>query len=453
MSQYKSKHALPTPVYDFVRNYATSNTVRLHMPGHKGHTFLGCEPLDITEITGADNLFQAEGILAQSEANATALFGSRHTFFSTEGASHCIRAMIALALLYRRPNCRRTLLAARNVHRSFLSAAALLDFETEWITPSEQDLSVCRCEVSAQKLAQILDAMSAPPAGVYITSPDYLGNRQDIRALSDVCHRHNTLLLVDNAHGAYLHFLQPAQHPLDLGADLCCDSAHKTLCALTGGAYLHLSAALPDCFESAAREMLALFGSTSPSYLTLASLDRCNAYLFKQYPQRLAKTVDAIKQLRDKLYQNGHTVLLSDPLRLVLRAGQTQTGYGLAALLRRAEIECEYADRLYLVCMLTPENTKCDLRRLSNALGTAIPCQTPSAPVSVPCGKRVLSAREALLAPQQTLQTQNAVGRICGIPTVCCPPAVPIVLCGEEITAHAVEALLYYGIHTVRVVR
>ena len=82
MSQYKSKHALPTPVYDFVRNYATSNTVRLHMPGHKGHTFLGCEPLDITEIPGADNLFQAEGILAQSEANATALFGSRHTFLA-----------------------------------------------------------------------------------------------------------------------------------------------------------------------------------------------------------------------------------------------------------------------------------------------------------------------------------------------------------------------------------
>ncbi len=43
---------------------------------------------------------------------------------------------------------------------------------------------------------------------------------QPIEELAQVCHRHGTLLLVDNAHGAYLHFLPKPCHPMDLGADL-----------------------------------------------------------------------------------------------------------------------------------------------------------------------------------------------------------------------------------------
>ncbi len=61
---------------------------------------------------------------------------------------------------------------------------------------------------------------------VYLTSPDYLGGLLDIKGLAQAVHQYGTLLLVDNAHGAYQHFLTPASHPLDLGADLCCDSAH-----------------------------------------------------------------------------------------------------------------------------------------------------------------------------------------------------------------------------------
>ena len=86
-----------TPIVDFVRQYARSGTSRLHMPGHKGQPFLGCEAWDITEIKGADELYEAEGIIARSEANATALFGTARTYYSTEGSSQCIRAMLALA--------------------------------------------------------------------------------------------------------------------------------------------------------------------------------------------------------------------------------------------------------------------------------------------------------------------------------------------------------------------
>ena len=128
---------MTTPVVDFVRQYAQSGTARLHMPGHKGQSLLGCEPWDITEIRGADELYEAEGIIAQSEANATRLFGTAHTYYSTEGSSQCIRAMLCLALQGApRTGKRPALLAARNAHKALLYAAALLDFDIRWLWPA-----------------------------------------------------------------------------------------------------------------------------------------------------------------------------------------------------------------------------------------------------------------------------------------------------------------------------
>lgn len=242
---------METPIADFVRRYADSGMIRAHMPGHKGKPFLGCEALDITEIRGADSLYEADGMILYSESRAGELFGSGRTVYSTEGSSQCIRAMLYLALTC--GNGSRTVVAARNVHRSFVYAAALLDFEIVWLWP-ECSTSLCGCPVSAETLERALAALPAPPAAVYLTSPDYLGSVADISALAEVCRKYGTLLAVDNAHGAYLRFLEPSCHPLDLGADLCCDSAHKTLPALTGGAYLHIGRAAPASLRESAKQ-------------------------------------------------------------------------------------------------------------------------------------------------------------------------------------------------------
>lgn len=435
-----------TPVADFVQRYAKAGTARLHMPGHKGRCFLGCEPWDITEIHGADALYEAEGILAESEANAAALFGSQRTCYSTEGSSQCIRAMLYLAVA---ASGSHTVVAARNVHRAFVSAAALLDLEIRWLWP-EESRSLCGCPISPAQLEETLNSLPEPPAAVYLTSPDYLGGMAEIPALAQVCHQHGTLLLVDNAHGAYLRFLQPSLHPLDLGADLCCDSAHKTLPVLTGGAYLHLSLTAPAQLAPLAKSALGLFGSTSPSYLTLASLDLCNRYLAEGYPQRLAEAVERLAELRERLTAAGWRVEPSDPLRVTVAAPRGVTGQELAGQLRRQGVECEYADRDFLVLMATPENTPEELAQAAAALGQ---CPGEANPPQLPLarGERACSIRQAAFAPRETVDAAHSLGRVCGLPTVGCPPAIPIAVSGERITPEALALFAYYGIEQVEV--
>lgn len=435
-----------TPVADFVQLYAKAGTARLHMPGHKGRCFLGCEPWDITEIHGADALYEAEGILAESEQNAAALFGSQRTCYSTEGSSQCIRAMLYLAVA---ASGSHTVVAARNVHRAFVSAAALLDLEIRWLWP-EESRSLCGCPISPAQLEETLHSLPEPPAAVYLTSPDYLGGMAEIPALAQVCHQHGTLLLVDNAHGAYLRFLQPSLHPLDLGADLCCDSAHKTLPVLTGGAYLHLSPTAPAQLAPLAKSALGLFGSTSPSYLTLASLDLCNRYLAEGYPQRLAEAVERLAELRERLTAAGWRVEPSDPLRVTVAAPRGVTGQELAGQLRRQGVECEYADRDFLVLMATPENTPEELAQAAAALGQ---CPGEANPPQLPLarGERACSIRQAAFAPRETVDAAHSLGRVCGLPTVGCPPAIPIAISGERITPEALALFAYYGIEQVEV--
>lgn len=444
---------MDTPIADFVRSYASSGTARFHMPGHKGKGPLGCEALDITEIAGADSLYEAEGIIAKSEENARSLFGTGRTLYSTEGSSQCIRAMLQLILQNRKPGAAPVILAARNVHKAFIYAAALLDFRPEWLWPEGGSGSLMGCPISPRGVAAAMDALPEPPVAVYITSPDYLGNLADIEAIADVVHERGSILAVDNAHGAYLRFLEHSRHPIDLGADICCDSAHKTLPVLTGGAYLHISKNAPESFGKNARQALALFGSTSPSYLTMASLDMCNAYLAGDYRRELADTVERIMELKTELKSRGWGVEPSDPLRLVIAAPEGSSGLELAEKLRKMGMECEHADREFMVLMFTPDNNVTELKQLKDTLGEAPALPTKMRPLPLAKGERALSIRQAILAPQESVSVSEALGRICGTPTVSCPPAVPIAVSGEKISREAVELFEHYGMETVEVVK
>jgi arginine/lysine/ornithine decarboxylase len=471
---------LKTPVYDFVDSYLKKNSVRAHMPGHKGNGFLGVEDRDITEIFGADVLCESTGILGESQRTAAELFGAGATLYSTEGASLAIKGMLYAALIkwkketvpkigqmtsQKEQQLRPVILAARNVHRAMIDACGLLDIDVEFLPESGQQ-GLCSAVVTPEKVAQAIGA-GLRPVAVYITSPDYLGVESDISGIAAVCHSHHVPLLVDNAHGAYLAFLKEKRHPMKLGADMCCDSAHKTLPVLTGGAYLHFAPSISEEMIETARRGMALFGSTSPSYLILQSLDICNRYLQTTFPAKLEECVCQVRRFQGALEQAGIPVISGEPLKITMHTAAL--GYsgkeisrelreftGKGTLDRRHGIECEYADHSFVVFMMTPQNGQEDWEMLYQWLEETslrrAKTPLPWEPQRVGVPKRKMTIRQAMLSPSERIPVQQSVGRILAQETVSCPPAIPIAVSGEEITEEILRQFQWYGIETVSVV-
>ena len=445
---------MKTPICDFVENYAREGKLRLHMPGHKGIPFLGVEERDITEVEGADVLYVAEGIIAESEKYASELFGSGKTVYSAEGSSLCIRSMVFLTSLYSKKIGKKPLvLAVRNAHKTFASALALTDCDVEWIYPEEKE-NLISCRVTAERLEKKLSEMESLPTAVYLTSPDYLGAISDVGGIAEVCHRFGVLLLVDNAHGAYLRFLPDSRHPMDLGADICCDSAHKTLPVLTGGAYLHISSRAPQLFFDMAEQAMALFASTSPSYLILQSLDRANAYLAEGYRAKLAKTVENSRKVKALLEEYGYSLIGDEEMKLCIEAKKYgYYGFELAEILADRGIVCEFYDRDFTVMMFTPEICDRDFDKLASVL-LSVPKKSEIAEAAPIVGrpKRAMTVKEATMSVSCEVEAEDALGRVLSVANVSCPPAIPIIVCGEIIDENAIECFKYYGVKMCRVV-
>lgn len=443
---------MSTPICDFVRRYRNSDAVRLHMPGHKGKPLLGFEPWDITEIDGADELFTADGIIAESEAQAGALFGA-HTVYSTGGSTLCIQTMLHLTALYAASKGKRPhILAARNAHKAFVNAAALLDIDVRWLYP-ETDSGYVSCPVTAQQVTQALAEQPSITA-VYLTSPDYLGNMQDIQGIAEVCHRANVLLLVDNAHGAYLKFLPQPRHPMDLGADMCCDSAHKTLDVITGGAYLHISRTAPALLARQAKASMALFGSSSPSYLILQSLDAANDRM-EAFFRQLAEFLPVVDGLKARLAAHGYGLAGEEPLKLTLCPKSFgYTGTEIAGILERHGMYPEFYDPDHVVLMLTPYNDTDELNRLEMVF-CGLPRKAPVAavPPSAPRPVPVLTPRQAILSESETLPIAQCLNRVSAAAAISCPPAIPLAVCGERIDRQVLDCFRYYGITHCAVVK
>ena len=454
------------PIKKFVENYASKKSIRLHMPGHKGQ--FGYEE-DITEIPGADSLYLADGIIAESESKTADLFGARKTFYGTEGASQIIKAICYLAIkryyekkgmLAKKP----VILASRNAHKSFIHAASLLEFDIKWMYPEQTEghFSICKCDITPERLERYIVDMETEDtldrvAGVYITSPDYLGNMLDVENLARVAHERGLMLLCDNAHGSYLRFLKEDLHPLSLGADLVADSAHKTLPVLTGGAYLHVGLKAPEGVEDSAKRAMLMFGSTSPSYPILKSLDELTEKIKEADFTRAEKYVGELKAIVPCL--EGEPFKITIP---VYKLGLD--GREVAEKLRRANMEPEYADPDYVVTMWSPYNKypveSIWFKRIMNELVESAKgsLEAEFADIAVKkfnCKPRVrYQPYEVLYTPSETVEVNSEIiGRVAADTITPCPPAISPVVVGEVIDEEVVEVLKYYGVDKIDVLK
>ena len=448
---------MKAPICEFINEYNEKSYVRMHMPGHKGKSLLGYEKNDITEIFGADSLYQASGIIKESEQNASELFGSGATFYSCEGSSLSVRAMCYLAKAYALSLGKKEgelyALSTKNAHSSFVSAAVLLDFKIKWLNGSAS--SYLNGKISACELEKALTCVDNLPFMVYVTSPDYLGNTCDIKSLSEVCKRYGVPLIVDNAHGAYLRFLENDLHPITNGATVCCDSAHKTLPALTGGAYLHVSKDAPAFFKENAKKALSLFGSSSPSYLILASLDNLNLYLNDNYSKRLSSFIKIVDSLKESLTKNGYSLTGNEPLKITIEAKKYgYLGTELHDILYKENIACEFCDPDYLVMMLTPEHDESELSYLERVLLSISRKEAIlDTPPTIFACETVYSPKEASFLPAEEIDIDKAKERVLSFSTVSCPPAVSVIIAGERFNESTVQLCKYYGINKCHVIK
>lgn len=429
--------SISTPIHDFLKAYSAENPVRCHMPGSKRNDF------DITEIEGADSLYESTGIIRASEENAAKLFGSGSTLFSCGGSTLAIQTMLAAAkAAYPRKN---RVAASRFCHRSLVSACALLGLEIDWILPQ----SYLSCSVSVKAAEEKINERTLC---LFVQSIDYYGGECDIGDLSLLCRAKKIPLLVDNAHGAYLAFTP--FHPLKQGADMTADSAHKTLPCLTGGAYLHISEAAHKTFGERAKELMALFGSTSPSYLILDSLDLCSRHL-AEGQERAEQVFAEVKKLKTALMTAGYKLRKSDLLRITIDACKYgYSGAQLSSLLRQNGVCAELADKRYVVLLFSTGQNPSDFPRVLEAAKKII--RKPEIQCSEPASAlptAVLSPRDALFSLSEEVPLSEAEGRVCASVSCPCPPCVPLVMPGELITAAMKEVLKEYGVERVRVVR
>jgi arginine decarboxylase len=446
------------PLYEALKKYTQQNLSRFHTPGHKAahnwpfyNVFGDVLAFDVTELPQTDSLYEAGGAIYQAEAAAAAHFGVKHTLFSAGGASLCIWAMLRLA--QKRGN---KLICARNVHRSAVNAMSLLGMNPIWVYPLQFENSSLPGFIPVQDIENQL-AIHPDVSAVFITSPDYYGVMSDIKGIAEACKKYDVPLLVDNAHGSHLFYVGDGSlHPARLGAALTCDSAHKTLPVLTGGAFLQINSEQFTYHE--AKDAMSLFGSTSPSYLILLSLDLARAWLEQNGKAAYNELCCKVSDIKALCIQKGFVFASEaycDPVRLVLDFNSIGlSGQQADEMLLQCGISSEMHDNRHVVLIPSPFNKKIDFERLENfIINLKIKQPIQSCNFIYSKQEAVMPLKEAIFAQSELIPIEQSISRVAAECRIPCPPGVPVIMPGELISHESAINLKNYGIFNIKVVK
>lgn len=438
-----------TPIYNQLILHNKLGRSSFHTPGHKCANFFPDDllKLDYTELPDTDALFEANGIILETEKNLARLFDTKRSLISAGGCTLAIQAMLRLTLPYG-----RKMLFARNIHRSAVNTMALLGIDPVWLMPKNES-GLFTGRISPDDVENALKNDSSIST-CYLTSPNYYGELCDIKAISEICRKYNTFLIVDNAHGSHLAFGNKNLHPVHLGADMSACSLHKTMPVLTGGAILNIG---NECFIDDAKNAMAFFGSTSPSYPIMSSIDLCTDYMLNGGgKQAYGSLENRIEKIRNLAFQKGiaQPEGLCDPLRICLNTasiglvGDMQERY-----FQENNIDCEFCDGENAVFICTPFNSETDFQRLENAIKNMPVSKKKFTSVCVDLfPKKILSPRQALFSKTESVKLSDSLGRTAADTACPCPPGIPVVMPGEKIDDNVICQLIHYGFDSIRCV-
>lgn len=426
---------MPTPLYDALRQFAAQDPLRMHMPGHKGKPLpapelAGLSSIDFTELPLTGNLYEAGEPFATAQELWARRFGFDYCQFLTGGSTMGIHTGLTLCCP---PGSQ--VLVDRGCHRSVFHAMALLDLKPVYLERPWLEEEGITGPFFPSHVEKILD-QHPDIKTICITSPTYCGVLSDISALSRVIHARGGKLMVDGAHGAHLSFLGVEAFT---GADVVVVSAHKTLPAMGQSALLFVNGFDPNLV----RQRAALYGSSSPSYPMLASLDLARDYLEREGTQEYRRVARRAAQLRKRFPSLGEDLSL-DPCRLTIQA---KDGPALTTRLEHMGIFPEMEDGGHVVFILTCADSDADLDRLEQALeenqdllgNRKVPLPSPPLP------ERVLSLRQALFATSQVRPLEDCMGGVAACQVAPYPPGVPVIAPGERITKKELAYLQQIG--------
>ena len=422
-----------------------NDKIPMHMPGHKrnGKKFSYLRDfsgIDITEIEGFDNLHSANGILKKSMEEAAKLRGADRAFYLINGSTCGILAVICAAV-----KKDDTVIMARNCHKSVYNGVNLAGAKPVFVYPENSSKygifgSINPSDIE-QKIKENPDAKL-----IIITSPTYEGVISDIEKICKIAHKRNIPVLVDAAHGAHLGFGNFPKDAIKLGADAAVESLHKTLPSLTQTAICYVSGSLID--KDAVSEKLAVFETSSPSYILLSSIDGCvnelkmhGKAIFGEWEEILGEFYNDVAVLKNiEILTNGDNEFFDIDKSKIVLFPKNQSGAELAEGLRKCGIEPEMTAPDYVICMTGAGETRKNLKKLAKAL-----TKIDKGKVCIN-GINRLSAEKgnACFEKGEFCKIEKAVGRISAGYLWAYPPEVPILVPDEEITEDTVSKICKY---------
>lgn len=460
-------------LYEKLIEYRESEKYPFHMPGHKRQDKLLVDAyeIDITEINGFDNLHHPEGIIKESMDNASEFFGTDKTWFLVNGSSCGL-----LAAIHAVTEIGDSIIIGRNCHKSVYNAIELRNLKADYIYPqiiNEYGINGgYKPESIENLLKKAMDSREKIKA-VVVTSPTYEGIVSDIERIAEIVHRYGSILIVDEAHGAHLGIHEDLPKPAyKLGADIVIESAHKTLPAMTQTAFLHLCGRRVQ--EEKIQECLAIYQTSSPSYVLMASLDKCIRELQikgKEKLESLLITLDKFYKKVNKLENimvlgreciGSNNVFDFDICKLVifLKTNKTTGKFLEEELREKYGFEMEMTSSRYVLGMTTMYDDAEQILKLADAL-TEMDCNLNDfyqARVSennkyiddekmleIVDGADVeMSIYEAKRRETKEILFLDSEGKISAEYIYVYPPEIPLIVPGEIISKKLIAQINYY---------
>lgn len=479
---YAPDEAQATPLFDELRRHAQRNPVQFHIPGHKRGTgmdvefraFIGDNALAIDQINIAplDDSHQPHGIIAEAQRLAAAAFGAEQTFFSVQGTSTAIMAMIMATC---GPGDK--IIVPRNVHKSVMSSLILSGATPVYIVPELDPDTGFVGNVSVETVQRAL-AEHPDARALLMINPSYYGAVADLRTIVQLAHHRDVPVLVDEAHGAQFSFHSdlPAS-AMEAGADAAAVSMHKTGGSLTQSSMLHVQGSRID--PRRVQTILNLLTTTSTSYLLLASLDTSRRYMQHNGRRLLERALAVARDVReavnsiDGLHCYGadgpgsDLAYKWDATKLCINVRDLGlSGIEVEDMLRNDyNIEVELSDLHNILCLITIADDGSAGRALVEALQSIADAHkhilqdtgqrirprqadTFSQPAAFtqrpPVHTPVLTPREAFYATTESLPFEETPGRITAEFVTTYPPGIPTLVPGEVVTEADVETIRRY---------